>query len=207
MTRTITLAANASHVETVAAKVFACISSTGVFTIRPGNENTQEMASGRGIGSPASNGWTRLEITNTSGASNTINYYLGDENFDNAAFRTSGRTQRTFQGPWATFQTTDTYTITGTQPIGAALGDEFPSTQKRVVIYNTHASQILGLFDFTTGLQIARIAAKSHLDFALPAVGDFAISLDPASAGPITADVMTEYYDDDGALGIYWGLR
>lgn len=207
--RTITIPAGSSSSPgclsvPVKGKVFGCISCTADFQVAPDDGNKVSIANGRGFGDPNADQFSKLVFFNTSTA-NTVTFYAGDQAFVNAGFQTPGRNQRMYTGPWATFHDCDSYLITGTQPIGTALGNQIPNTQKRVVIYNTHATQALGLFDFTTGNQMARILAKTHLDFNLPAVGDFAISLDPASAGPITANVVTEYYNDAGALGGYWG--
>lgn len=79
--RTIVVSANGTIVETVAGKVFVVITATGAFTVQPDNETPLPMRQGRGFGDPASKEYRRLTFKDTSGNSNTVQFYAGDEPF------------------------------------------------------------------------------------------------------------------------------
>jgi hypothetical protein len=63
----------------VKGKVFAVISATGSFDIELDNDGKQSMVSGRKISGEA---FKRVRFYNTSGASNTITYYAGNDDIE-----------------------------------------------------------------------------------------------------------------------------
>lgn len=76
MQRTITLAASGQYVERVNGKVFAALEATGEFQVELDKEGFQDMVAGRKI---TGDKFKRVLLKDTSGASNTIKFYAGND--------------------------------------------------------------------------------------------------------------------------------
>jgi len=82
--RTIVLGSGEKQIQTVGGQVFAVISATGTFTVQADQREPVPMTKGRGFGQPGAGDFSRLVFVDTSGSTNTITFYAGDEPFAGA---------------------------------------------------------------------------------------------------------------------------
>jgi hypothetical protein len=121
-----------------AGKVFAVISATAAFKLRPEQGANLDMNVGRGFGDPAGQEWNYLTFQNTSGAGIDVTFYWGFEDYrpDPAQFAGSFVTTAT-QANQPTYTTgSGVVNLVGSGTTGNFTGVNGADRRKQIVIAN-----------------------------------------------------------------------
>lgn len=79
--RTIAIPANGTIIERVEGRIFLCISATAVFNVKVFSGAALPMRALRGFGDPEGQDFNHLVFEDTSGSTNTVQFYVGDTPF------------------------------------------------------------------------------------------------------------------------------
>jgi len=144
MQRTITIPANGTYPLRVTGSILVIISATAPFDVDTDRDGRRSMATDRKMGSPGGRQFHRLIFYDTSGADNSITFYVGDQDYTPNTVVNTGITSIRNAPTYTKGQAIATLASLG---VATFSGLDGVKVRKQIIVTNLDAANSLRVLD------------------------------------------------------------